>query len=126
MSRTSGLWKDLKRKKSKSDKHGGYYLTVSLPGGHKKVHHLVWEVFKGPRRKGYVINHKDGDRENCSLDNLEEITQKKNIENLIDRGNFKLFGKKYDRAERMEGYDTAGAESEIGRERPRVPCEVAC
>lgn len=93
MSRHSGTWKTLKQKKSKSDKHGGFYLTVSLPGGHKKLHHLVWECFNGPRRKGYVINHKDGNRENCALWNLEEITQKANIENVFERGKFKLFGK---------------------------------
>lgn len=95
MSRHSGLWKTLKQKKSKSDKHGGFYLTVSLPGGHKKLHHLVWECFKGPRRKGYVINHIDGNRMNCALSNLEEITQKANIANVIARNNFKLFGKPY-------------------------------
>lgn len=95
MSRQSGKWKSLKKKKSKSDKHGGYYLTVSLPGGHKKLHHLVWECFKGPRRKGYVINHIDGDRENCALSNLEEVSQKANVQNIIQRGKFKLFGKEY-------------------------------
>lgn len=87
LSRTSGEWKPLKKKKSKTDKHGGFYLTVSLPGGHKRLHILVWECFKGPRRKDYVINHKNGDRENCALDNLEEITQKENIQNVIQRGN---------------------------------------
>lgn len=96
MSRHSGEWKTLKQKKSKSDKWGGFYLTVSLPGGHKKLHHLVWECFRGPRRKGYVINHIDGNRENCALSNLEEITQKANMANVMARGKFKLFGKPYD------------------------------
>jgi hypothetical protein len=93
---SSGLWKPMKTKKSKTDKYGGYYLTVSIDG-HKRLHLLMWEMFKGPRRKGFVINHKDGDRDNCALDNLEEITQKDNIKNIIERGKFKLFGKPYDR-----------------------------
>lgn len=93
----SGEWKVKKVKKSKSDSRGGFYLTISLSKGHKRVHHLMWEVFKGPRKKGYVINHIDGDRENNSIDNLEEVTQKENIKNLIDRGNFKPFGKCYER-----------------------------
>lgn len=63
----------------------------------------MWEVWKGPRKSGTVINHIDGDRSNNSIDNLEEITQKENIENLIKRGKFKLFGKKYVRVQ--EGMD---------------------
>lgn len=120
-SSTSGDWKPLKKKKSKSDKHGGFYLTVSLheaPGGHKKLHHLVWECFMGPRRKGYVINHIDGDRTNCALWNLEEITQKANIANVIARNKFKLFGKPYDR-------NTSGPTgTDSGQESPGLCREV--
>lgn len=95
-SKFSGGWKNLKRKKSKTDQFGGFYITVSCMNRHHRVHLLMWDLWKGPRRKGYVINHKDGDRENCALDNLEEITQKENIQNVIQRGKFKLFGKPYE------------------------------
>lgn len=88
-----GEWRDKKLKKSKTDKHGGYYLTFSYGSNQVRLHLFMWEFFKGPRTKGLVINHKDGDRDNCAIDNLEEITQKENIKNLRMRGNFRAFGK---------------------------------
>lgn len=84
-------WYDKALKKSKSDKNGGWYLTFSEGPRHVRVHIKMWEIWKGPRKKGFVINHIDGDRSNCAIWNLEEVTQKENIKNLIDRGNFKGF-----------------------------------
>lgn len=91
----SGEWKVMKTKRSKTDNHGGYYLTVGISKNHKRLHLLMWEIFHGPRIKGRVINHIDGNRDNCAIWNLEEVTQKKNVENIISRGKFKLFGKAY-------------------------------
>jgi hypothetical protein len=93
----TGEWVTKKLKKSKTGPNGEFYLTVWVNQNHKRLHILMWELFKGPRIKGKVINHIDGDRMNCAINNLEEITQKENIANLIERGNFKLFGKSYDR-----------------------------
>lgn len=42
------------------------------------LHRFVYEAFNGPIPKGLVINHKDEDKLNNSLDNLEAITQKEN------------------------------------------------
>lgn len=94
-SSSSGTWKPMKRKKSKTDNHGGFYITVGIGKNHSRVHLLMWDIWKFPRTKGMVINHIDGNRENCALDNLEEITQKENVRNIINRGAFKLFGKEY-------------------------------
>ncbi len=88
----TNTWADKKLKKSKTDARGGFYMTFSLTTGHVRLHTFMWETFRGPRTKGMVINHIDGDRTNCAIWNLEEITQKENVENLIKRGNFKLFG----------------------------------
>jgi len=61
---------------------GSGYKQVQLSDGisSKKyyVHALVMLAFVGPRAKGIVINHKDLDKSNNSLDNLEYVTQKQN------------------------------------------------
>lgn len=38
------------------------------------MHILVWEVFNGPIPKGYVVHHKDHNRHNNCIDNLELLT----------------------------------------------------
>lgn len=48
-------------------------------GDNELGHLLVWEAFNGERTPNLVINHKDGNKSNNKLSNLEEITQ---IENL--------------------------------------------
>lgn len=85
-SKFSGEWVVKKLKKSKTDQHGGYYMSFSMDGSHIRVHTFMWEMFMGPRQKGFVINHKDGVRENCALSNLEEVTQKENVHNMMARG----------------------------------------
>lgn len=59
------------------------YLKVILYRNKKRcqqyVHQLVLRAFAGPPPDGYVCNHKDGDRHNNHLDNLEWITVGDNI-----------------------------------------------
>lgn len=88
-----GEWRDKVLKKSKTDSNGGFYLTFNYSGRHVRLHIFMWEVFKGPRIKGMVINHIDGNRMNCAIDNLEEVSQKENIRNLRMRGNHVLWGR---------------------------------
>lgn len=64
------LWKDSKRK-------------------HKYVHLLVAEAFIGPKPKGYDCNHKDGDKSNCRLSNLEYITSTENARHAWRTGLYK-------------------------------------
>lgn len=45
----------------------------------KTVHRLVYEAFNGPIPNGLVINHKDEDKTNNSLSNLEAMTRAENI-----------------------------------------------
>ncbi len=91
--KVDNIWRPKALKKSKTDKYGGFYLTFRAGSEQIRLHLFMWETWKGPRTPGKVINHIDGNRENCAIDNLEEITQKENILNLIKRGGFKLFGK---------------------------------
>ena len=65
----------------------GYILvTLNANSGLKtyRVHVLVMAVFVGPRPNGYEINHKDGNKENNRLDNLEYLTQAANWRHAID------------------------------------------
>lgn len=44
----------------------------------KTVHRLVWTAWKGEVPKGLEINHKDSNKANNSLDNLELLSHKAN------------------------------------------------
>ena len=50
----------------------------------RSVHRLVWEAFNGPIPGRLEINHKDLDRANNRLDNLELVTHQQNIQHAID------------------------------------------
>ena len=61
----------------------GGYKCVKIYNVDKKykyhyVHRLVWEVFVGPIPEGLQINHKDENKSNNSLENLEIVTPKQN------------------------------------------------
>lgn len=46
----------------------------------KKIHHLVAEAFIGERTNGLVIHHKDGDKLNNNVSNLEYVSKQKNTQ----------------------------------------------
>lgn len=72
---------------------GGYRHVVLSRDGRKrifKLHRLVLEHFVGPMPDGHEINHRDGDKYNNALTNLEYVTRAQNIQHayaagLIDR-----------------------------------------
>ena len=60
------------------------YKFVNIYNADKKrknrsVHRLVWEAFNGPIPSGMEINHKDENKTNNSLENLEIVTPKQNL-----------------------------------------------
>ena len=62
---------------------GSGYQHVELSNADRKlrkhyVHRLVWEAFNGPIPEGLQINHKDENKTNNSLRNLEVVTPKQN------------------------------------------------
>ncbi len=61
---------------------GGYYYTNLWNQGKGKtlqVHQLVYTNVTGDQNlEGYVINHKDGNKLNNNIDNLEKISYKEN------------------------------------------------
>lgn len=53
---------------------------------HRLVHSLVLESFIGDRPKGLVINHKDGNKFNNHLSNLEYVTNRENFIHALNTG----------------------------------------
>lgn len=41
----------------------------------RRLYYFVWELFVGPIPKGYVVHHKDHNKLNDSVDNLELLTE---------------------------------------------------
>lgn len=60
-------------------------LTICYKGErlNKFVHVLVMETFVGKKPKGLVINHKDHNKQNNCIENLEYCTQSKNIKKVF-------------------------------------------
>lgn len=61
----------------------GYLMVSTVPDGEKRqpgyLHHLIAEVFLGPRPHGMQVNHKDGDKTNNHVLNLEYVTPGQNM-----------------------------------------------
>lgn len=64
------------------------YLSMNGKNLPARVHALVCEAFIGPRPAGYEINHKDGDKSNNHLENLEYCTSRENTRHAIENGLF--------------------------------------
>jgi hypothetical protein len=67
----------------------GYLYTRLVNGPEKKMfrlHRLVMWVFVGPCPDGFVVNHKDGDKTNNCLDNLEYVTPSENYFHAVRLG----------------------------------------
>lgn len=88
------------------------YEKVSLYKHGKKVHRLVMAAFEGEKPyPEFEVNHKDGDRSNNKLDNLEYVTH---YENLSKIGLEDVFAEIEKLKERI-----AKLESELGGEDER-------
>ena len=62
------------------------YLSVKLSGKHHPIHCLVAKYLLGERPEGLVINHKDGNKLNNSVENLEYCSQADNVRHAVEQG----------------------------------------
>lgn len=60
------------RLKFTRDDSTGYYLNSTI---RKRLHRYVWEFYNGEIPKGYHIHHKDHDKSNNDISNLEMLSQ---------------------------------------------------
>ena len=51
-----------------------------------QLHRIVWARFKGIPKDGQIVNHVDGDKQNCALLNLELTSDIGNVNHAIDSG----------------------------------------
>lgn len=79
------MWKSRIRKPAQ---HSAGYLIISLWKGNKEkifyVHRLVGQAFIPCYQRGSIINHKDGNRKNNCIDNLEWVSYKDNSNHARD------------------------------------------
>lgn len=69
--------------------HKGYcqcFLTINFKGNSKAIHRLVAETFIPNPNNLSQVNHKDGNKENNCVDNLEWITNYDNMQHSIKTG----------------------------------------
>lgn len=67
----------------------GYLFFVFQLAGHRKIiasHRAVWSAFNDTIPAGLVINHKDLNKKNNTLENLEVCTPRENTDHAIAAG----------------------------------------
>ena len=64
---------------------GGYY-RVNINGRGRDVHRLVAEAFLGQPKPGFEVNHKDGNKLNNHVSNLEWVTHLENVQHAYRTG----------------------------------------
>ena len=95
----------------------GWYFTVILRDGNgeystKRIHQLVAEHFIGEIPKGYHVHHKDGNKQNNKVSNLEVISRKEHTKETMKQHPDYCKGmneyNKYVRPRHIRQYDLEG------------------
>lgn len=70
------------------DNTGYYQVELSKMGKKykRRVHQLITQTIFGQPPKGYIVNHKDGNKLNNRIENLEYITYSQNTQHAYDNG----------------------------------------
>lgn len=77
--------------KNKAAWNKGWYIVYSLREGnqtHERLaHRLVMQTFKPVENmENLEVNHKDGDKSNCDINNLEWCTHQENMQHAYEYG----------------------------------------
>jgi len=83
----------------------GYYQTVLCYDGKrvgKKIHRLVAEAFLNRENDNLEVNHKDGNKLNNNVKNLEWVSKSENIKHAFSLGLYPMTEKKRE-ASRING-----------------------
>jgi hypothetical protein len=64
------------------------YPSITIGKKRCGLHRLIWETFMGPIPNGMIIHHKDHDKRNACLENLELVSSKDNTWAAHDAGRF--------------------------------------
>lgn len=75
-----------KEKELKPSQNSSGYLFVNIKGKSTNIHRLVAEAFLTPTEGRTFVNHKDGDRLNNKVDNLEWCSQSENVTHALNDG----------------------------------------
>lgn len=73
----------------------GQYPAIFLNGKNQHVHRLVWMKHHGEIPKGCIIHHKDEDKTNWNIDNLELLKRSNHImkhQKTMHGANFVKYG----------------------------------
>ena len=62
----------------------GKYPAIFINGKNTHIHRLEWEKYNGAIQKGCVIHHKDGDKMNWDISNLELLTRAEHVKEHAD------------------------------------------
>jgi len=76
------------------NKRTGYTNVLLRDGAYSKlmrIHRLVAIAFLGPAPEGMVVNHKDANKANPRLSNLEYVSASENVRHALRRGLRKAF-----------------------------------
>lgn len=66
--------------KFRRDKKSGYYLSSKKIGTSRiRLHRYVWQKHYGAIPKGFEVHHKDENKDNNEIDNLELLTKDKHL-----------------------------------------------
>ena len=110
---------------TKDDKTG-YYLSSIIDGKRYRLHRYIWEYYNGKIPKGYHIHHKDHNKDNNELSNLELLTKEEHIKRHKEEMSKELIEKyidnlnKYARPKAIEWH-----KSKEGREWHKKQYEVS-
>ena len=74
-----------------SDNYGYSCVSLRKDGKSytKRVHRLVGETYLKPVKGKDIINHKDGNKKNCHIDNLEYMSNAENTKHGYDNNLYK-------------------------------------